>query len=191
MCWIQVLCDECPFYNFQIPHRLLVYRVSVREVTEEIKVDATMTNPQSLYSLINLLWIDSSGINIWDWNLRYVIWMFCLFLNLEQCAPWHYGQVSRSVFQKVLSVSSSGYWYPPSPAVVLSVTAVAGSSFLHLLLLPGSQMPRRFSPSHILCLTPEVILLLVIGVVGFLSIVSSWHCSCPRHHFKTNSNLCT
>lgn len=63
MCWIQVLCDECPFCNFQIPHSLLVYQVTVRKVTEEMKVDATVPNPQSLYRLINLMWI---GINICD-----------------------------------------------------------------------------------------------------------------------------
>lgn len=65
MCWVQVLCDERPFYNFQIPHRLLVYQVT--EKWQEIKVEATMTNPQSLYRLINLIWIDSSGRNICDW----------------------------------------------------------------------------------------------------------------------------
>lgn len=151
MCWIQVLCDECPFYNFQIPYRLLVYQVTVRKVTEEIEVGTTMTSPQSLYRLINLMWIDSSGINICDWNLKYVLFGFRAYFRTQ-------GSVSHGIttklvelfFQKILSGSSSGYWYPPSPAVVLSLIAGALSSSLPLLLLPGSHMPRHFSPSHVL-----------------------------------------
>ena len=80
VCWIQVLCDKCPFYNFQIPHSLLIYQVAVRKVTEEINVDATMTSPQSLYRLINLTWIDSSGVNISDWNLKYVLFGFPVYI---------------------------------------------------------------------------------------------------------------
>lgn len=48
MWWIHVLCDEYSFYNFQIPHRILVYHVTVIKVTEKIKVDAKMTNSQLL-----------------------------------------------------------------------------------------------------------------------------------------------
>lgn len=66
MWWVHVLCDECPFYDFQIPHRILVRQVAVIKVTEKIKVDAKMTNSQSLFRPINLMSIDSSGINICD-----------------------------------------------------------------------------------------------------------------------------
>lgn len=44
LCCVQVLCDEYPFYNFQIPHKWLVQCVRGRKVTEEITIDATMTN---------------------------------------------------------------------------------------------------------------------------------------------------
>jgi len=54
--------------------------VAVRKVTEEINVDATMTSPQSLYRLINLTWIDSSGVNISDWNLKYVLFGFPVYI---------------------------------------------------------------------------------------------------------------
>lgn len=48
-------------------------------MTEEINVDATMTNPQSLYRLINFVWIYFSGIDMCDWNLKKVLFVFAAY----------------------------------------------------------------------------------------------------------------